>query len=396
MMPRAIFPCIPIGLVVLGCAGPPQPNGPRGRGVIAPLADVVGIPVGDVSDPSDDAPSFDMHDAGGASDARDAGDVVWDVGGASDARDAGDVVWDVGGASDARDATLDAALSDVTVPADPVPYSGSLPVRVEPRAFVTTLRVLGNRRDIWVRLPMVLRPNAPLMLSFHGTNSDGQTFLNESGAGAVAESRGVVFVAPTARWFGEEGRDFDHPGGNGTYWETANNPNPETNEDLVLVRAIIQEARRAYGIDPTRVYAYGHSNGGFMAYFVAQVLRDRIAGFGENAAGLSLTNPHQLCRFQGRGTTCAQLATQAGWCSGGTMQLPVPLPSTGRVTPAVLFHGTADPIVSVYHTCTLERLLRARGGAVQTTLFDGGGHAAFDTLAQRTFDALSGVRLNAP
>lgn len=177
----------------------------------------------------------------------------------------------------------------------------------------------------------------------------------------MAESRGAVFIAPTSRWFGEAGADFDHPGGNGTYWETANNPNPDTNEDLVLVRALIQEARRAYNVDPARVYAYGHSNGGFMAYFVAQVLRDRVVGFGENAAGLSLTTPHQACRFQGRGATCAALATQPGWCPGGALQLPIAVPTTGRHTPAVLFHGTSDPVVSVFHTCTLERLC-ARAG----------------------------------
>ena len=77
----------------------------------------------------------------------------------------------------------------------------------------------------------------------------------------------------------------------------------------------------------------------------------------------------------------------------GTLQLPVAVPTNGRATPVVLFHGTADPVVSVFHTCTLDRLLRARGGAVQTTLFDGGGHAAFDTFAQRVFDGLAPYRL---
>ncbi|MFO0610688.1 MAG: prolyl oligopeptidase family serine peptidase [Polyangiales bacterium] len=400
----AFFVLFPVGLAAVGCTSTPEPNGPRGSGIIAPLADILGIPVGDASDPIDLPPIADAGadaalaadaDVVDAPDVTDARDVI-DAADVADARDVLDAV------VAARDATQDApppdvaSQPDVTLPVDPVSYSGSLPVRVEPRAFITTLRVLGNRRDVWVRLPATLRPGAPLMLAFHGTNSDGQTFLNESGAGAVAESRGAVFLAPSARWFGDTGADFDHPGGNGTYWETANNPNPETNEDLVLVRALIQEARRAYGVDPARVYAYGHSNGGFMAYFVAQILRDRVVGFGENAAGLSLTSPHQLCRFQGTGTTCAALATQPGWCPGGAMQLPVALPATGRVTPAVLFHGTADPVVSVFHTCTLDRLLRARGGSVQTTLFDGGGHAAFDTFAQRVFDGLSGARLSAP
>jgi poly(3-hydroxybutyrate) depolymerase len=397
MTPRAaLFVFVPAWLAGGGCAAPNEPNGPRGRGIIAPVSDVLGVPVGDALVASDGAamPDADVPRV-------DVADVV-DVRDVSDASDASDVrdVLDVADAADVRDVatTPDVPSPDVPSPdagigTDPVTYSGSLPVRVEPRAFITTLRVLGNRRDVWVRLPASLRPGAPLMLAFHGTNSDGQTFLNESGAGAVAESRGAVFLAPTSRWFGASGEDFDHPGGNGTYWETANTPNPDTNEDLVLVRALIQEARRAYGVDPSRVYSYGHSNGGFMAYFVAQVLRDRIVGFGENAAGLSLTSPQQMCRFQGRGTTCAALATQPGWCARGALELPIALPMTGRRTPGVIFHGTADPLVSVYHSCTLERLMRERGAPVQITLFDNGGHAAFDTFAQRTFDALSMYRL---
>jgi poly(3-hydroxybutyrate) depolymerase len=330
-----------------------------------------------------------------ASDVREAGlDATSDV--ASDVREAGlDATSDV--ASDVREAGLDAP-SDGGVPPDPVVYTGTLPIRTTGTVFqvrLTVRRADGGMspRDVWVLMPRVLPPNAPLMLGFHGTNSDGATMLSESGASAVSDAQGVVFIAPTSRWFSETGRDFDHPGGNGTYWETANDPNPDTNEDLLLVRAIIQEARRAYGIDPTRVYAYGHSNGGFMAYMVSQVLRDRVVGFGSNAAGLSRCNPQQACRFQGRGTTCAALATQPGWCTCSGPELPVPVGATGRRTPGILFHGTADPLVSVYHTCTLDALMRARGNPVNLTLFDGGGHASFSTLASRVWTYLSAYRL---
>jgi len=362
-----------------------------------------------------DALSWDVREAGtdtgppsweagvdAASDVREAGlDATSDVREAgldatSDVREAGlDATSDV--ASDVREAGLDAP-SDGGVPPDPVVYTGTLPIRTTGTVFqvrLTVRRADGGMspRDVWVLMPRVLPPNAPLMLGFHGTNSDGATMLSESGASAVSDAQGVVFIAPTSRWFSETGRDFDHPGGNGTYWETANDPNPDTNEDLLLVRAIIQEARRAYGIDPTRVYAYGHSNGGFMAYMVSQVLRDRVVGFGSNAAGLSRCNPQQACRFQGRGTTCAALATQPGWCTCSGPELPVPVGATGRRTPGILFHGTADPLVSVYHTCTLDALMRARGNPVNLTLFDGGGHASFSTLASRVWTYLSAYRL---
>jgi poly(3-hydroxybutyrate) depolymerase len=246
------------------------------------------------------------------------------------------------------------------------------------------------RRDVWIRLPRKIGRSPALLLAFHGTNSDGENILTESGAGAVVDSENVIAIAPTSRWFSEMGADFDHPGGNGTYWETATNTNTNTNEDLVLTRAVIQEARRAYNIDPLRVYTYGHSNGGFMALMVSQVLGNRIAAFGTNASGLSRCNPQRTCRFQGRGTTCAALATQAGWCNCAGPELPV---AFTRNTPGVLFHGTADPLVSVYHTCMLEAAMRARGTPVTVTLFDNGGHSAFMSLTRRVWDVLSPYRL---
>lgn len=307
-----------------------------------------------------------------------------------------DVAVDV--AVDRPDATLDATVdvapdASTTIPPDPVAYVGTFSTRTDGRSFLLPMRVLGSRRDVWIQMPVTLGPNPALMLAFHGTNGDGAVMLSDSGASSVIASNNVIFIAPTSRWFGGEGADFDHPGGNGTYWETANNPNPDTNEDLVLVRAIIQEARRAYNIDPARVYAYGHSNGGFMAYMVAQVLRERVVGFGENSAGLSRCNPQQSCRFQGAGTTCAALSTQSGWCTCAGPELPVPVPTTGRHGPAILLHGTADPLVSVYHTCTLEALLRARGHTVSTTLFDGGGHYLSATVASRVWSFLSPYRM---
>jgi poly(3-hydroxybutyrate) depolymerase len=345
-----------------------------GRGVVVPTSDVTGVPVGDTlgvivrpdtgTPPPTDIPRFDAGTDRGLDVPRDQGPL-----------------------------SLDLPSSDVSVPRDPVAYSGVFPVRTDGRIFLTTLRVLGERRDVWVRMPRTLGRNVPLLLAFHGTNSDGQNILQESGADALVDREGLVVIAPSSRWFGDEGSDFDHPGGNGTYWETANNPNPDTNADLVLTRAVIEEARRAYDVDPTRIYTYGHSNGGFMAYFVAQVLRDRIAGFSENAAGLSRCNPQQMCRFEGRGTACAMLTSQPGWCNCGGAELPVAMATSGRRPPGVLFHGTADPLVSVYHTCMLEASLRARGIPVTTTLFDNGGHSVFENFATAAYNGLARYRL---
>ncbi len=301
-------------------------------------------------------------------------------------------------AADRPDTAVEAAVDvpgDGAVPADPIAYAGVLSVQTNGAIFRNTITVNGTARAVWVRMPTTLRANPALVIAYHGTNGSGDGMLSEAGTDRVTATDNVIFVAPTAREWPDTASDFDHGRGAWlTYWETGNNPSTTTNQDVLLTRAIIQEARRAYGIDPRRVYAIGHSNGAFMAYMVAQLLRDRIVGFAENSGGISCLNPQQSCRFQGAGTTCSALATQPGWCTCAVPDLPMPLPSTGRCPPALMQHGTADPLVSVFHTCRLEAVLRARGDcAYRTTIYDGGGHFMPPSFATNAWTYLSAFTL---
>ncbi len=250
---------------------------------------------------------------------------------------------------------------------DNVVYTGSF--RTTSGRYRARLTVAGAVRDVWVYAPSSRGSRPPLLLAFHGTNGDGDVMLTESGAQAVANTYGVVVVAPTSRWI--DGPDFDHPDGSETYWETRNT-NRDTNPDLLLARASMVEAARRYNIDQSRTYAIGHSNGGFMALLVSVALRDRIAAFGENSAGLVRCAQTRSCRFLGSDLTCAQLQAQPGWCSCTGPELPVALPTMGRRVPGYLSHGSQDPTVSVYYTCALASRLEALGFSAQTHLWAGG------------------------
>jgi len=230
-----------------------------------------------------------------------------------------------------------------------------------------------------------------LIVAFHGTNGDGQGMLEESGARALADAEGVVVVAPTARWFGSEGSDYDHPQGNGTYWETRSS-DVHRNADLVLVRAILTESERSLRVDTDRVYALGHSNGGFMALLVAVALRDRIAAFAENSAGMVTCASRPECTFQGSARSCAELSREAGWCACDTASHPVAIPDTGHRVPGYLSHGVQDPMVSVYYTCMLAARLAAAGVPVQTYLWEGGHHLGA-SFARRAWSFFSLHRL---
>jgi len=232
-----------------------------------------------------------------------------------------------------------------------------------------SLRVANEWRTVTVYAPASRGARPPLVLAFHGTNSDGDVMLDESGARALADAQGVVVVAPHSRWFGGEGEDFDHPGGNGTYWETRN-PSRDANADLLLARAAIVEAQARYNTDPDRVYAIGHSNGGFMALLVSVALRERIAAFAENCAGMVTCASRPDCRFQGTSLTCGGLASEPGWCGCSGPGLPI-APAAGAA-PGYLSHGNADPMVSVQYSCALAARLAAVGAPVQTYLWSGG------------------------
>jgi poly(3-hydroxybutyrate) depolymerase len=273
-------------------------------------------------------------------------------------------------------------------PMDPVAYSGSFAARTG--RFTATLTVRGERRSVVLMVPTSANASPPLLMIFHGTNGDGSVAMTEANAQALANSEGVIVAAPSSRWL--PNGDFDHATAE-TYWETAPNADIDNNADLLLVRAIMVEAQRAYGVDPTRIYAMGHSNGAFFAEFVAVLLRDRIAAFSENSGGLVRCARTTSCGFQGSGTTCAALRAQSGYCSCAGAELPVPVPSSGRMPPGLLTHGTRDPLVSVYYTCTLAELMTARGYTQVTQLFNGEGHGVPTNWAQLVWPFFAGRRL---
>lgn len=282
--------------------------------------------------------------------------------------DAGSAI-DVGAPRDVP-AGVDVPRDTGTIPADdPVVYTGTLPTRTG--RSVATIRVNGNAREVTVYVPASRGASAPLLLLFHGTNGSGAGVFDESDAQAVANANGAIVLAPSSRY--RSSGDWDHRTEE-TYWETYPNGSPTANEDLVLTRALIVEARRAYGVDAGRVYALGHSNGAFFATLVASALADRIAAYATSSGGLNRCANTWSCSFQGSGSTCAALRARAGWCACSGAEKPVALRTDGRMPPGYLAHGTRDPLVSVQYTCELEARMAAVGAVTQTALRDGDGH----------------------
>lgn len=65
----------------------------------------------------------------------------------------------------------------------------------------------------------------------------------------------------------------------------------ETNKDIRFFDALYSTVMKQYGGDPRRVYAMGHSNGGYFMYTLWQMRTNQIAAFGAFEAAKGQCNP---------------------------------------------------------------------------------------------------------
>ncbi|MFC4159936.1 alpha/beta hydrolase family esterase [Chitinimonas lacunae] len=121
---------------------------------------------------------------------------------------------------------------------------------------------------------------APLLLSFHG--GGGTAAAGEAVTQLIpfSDSKGFVLVEP-------EGYDIANTGVR--TWNAGACCGPAVTRQIDHVgatAAFLDLIQRKLMIDPKRIYATGHSNGGMLAYRLACELSDRIAAIAPNAAFL--------------------------------------------------------------------------------------------------------------
>ena len=128
-----------------------------------------------------------------------------------------------------------------------------------------TINVDGQQRSHKLYLPSNFTPNMPLVLNLHGYTSNAFQQVFYSGMTNVAEENDFVVVFPngTTDQYGV------------TFWnsEIAG----EDVDDLGYLIALIDSMIVNYQVDADRVYMCGMSNGGFMSYYSACEMTDKIA-----------------------------------------------------------------------------------------------------------------------
>ncbi|MFN3577981.1 MAG: alpha/beta hydrolase family esterase [Tabrizicola sp.] len=168
-------------------------------------------------------------------------------------------------------------------------------------AAAETVR-LGDR---WYEIYLPARaPGAPLILALHGGGGDPDQFANASGLARAAMRQGFAVAFPAGS--GRRGERLLTWNGGYCCGYAAR----QGIDDIGFLEQVIDDAARRFGVDGSRVYLTGMSNGSIMAETFAARNPSRVLA----VAGVAGTMDTSRNRVQGR-------------------------------VPALVIHGTADPMV---------------------------------------------------
>jgi polyhydroxybutyrate depolymerase len=160
----------------------------------------------------------------------------------------------------------------------------------------------GERRTYLLHVPASYDPArpTPLVISLHGFAEWPAHQAQISRWNDLAEEQGFLVVYPAGTRFPLR-------------WRAGGRINPaDPAPDIAFISDLIDALSAEYNLDPARVYANGLSNGGGMAFVLACELSERIAAVGMVAGAYGYA--WEKC-------------------------------APARPAPAIIFHGTADPIV---------------------------------------------------
>ena len=146
----------------------------------------------------------------------------------------------------------------------------------------------GRIRYFHYYVPERLPAASPLVILLHGGSQDYSQILQQNSAQnewlKISDEHNFLLVIPNGTEAGT-----GNTSGTNQHWNDcrADAPEVETDaDDVGFISNLIDWAIRKYGIDPSRVYATGASNGGMMSYRLAAELSHRIAAVAAFVANL--------------------------------------------------------------------------------------------------------------
>lgn len=153
--------------------------------------------------------------------------------------------------------------------------------------FNKTITMDGSERTYSVNLPPDYYETSsafPLVIAMHGGGGSADQFESTSGLTEKANDAGFIVVYP-------EGLQ-----GSGLLkvrtWNAGiccGGASSKQVDDVKFIGVLIDQVINTYNVDPKKVYATGHSNGGMMSYRLACEMSDRIAAIAVSGCSMVTT-----------------------------------------------------------------------------------------------------------
>jgi polyhydroxybutyrate depolymerase len=197
----------------------------------------------------------------------------------------------------------------------------------------------------------------PLLFNFHGFGGSASEFINDADMRAEAEANSFILVYPQGSCL------------NGaSHWNPCpiDGDNKSSADDLGFVEALVNEVSSQYTIDLERIYAAGYSNGGMMAYGLANYKSNLIAAIASVSGSMldcigSTSHPIPVLHlhgtsdgvipYDGSNDYSSVQSTLDYWTSfNNTISTPtINVDTTGGMTIEHYVYGQGDNSVSVEH-----------------------------------------------
>jgi polyhydroxybutyrate depolymerase len=185
----------------------------------------------------------------------------------------------------------------------------ALPAKA-PGKYKESVSVGGLTRQFNLRVPRSYDGSKalPLVVLLHGWTSNMNAVETYTGFGAKAEQEGFLLAAPQG--LGER------PGWNVGWIDLSF----KAQDDIAFLSKMIDQIEKEVGVDRSRIFIAGHSNGAMLAHLAASRLGSRIAAVGAVAGSIG---------FPGRPNFAEKL-----------------IPAPEAPVSVMLVHGTADKMVA--------------------------------------------------
>jgi len=146
----------------------------------------------------------------------------------------------------------------------------------------------GRTRSYHLYVPASLPSDAPvpLLVGLHGGGGWGTQFEDNSRFDRLAEANGFLVVYPDGVGVSLIGED-DHL----RTWNAGTccgQAEKDGIDDVAFISQLIDQIEADHHVDPSRVYAAGHSNGAMLSYRLACELSDKIVAVGIVSGALEI------------------------------------------------------------------------------------------------------------